>query len=359
MLGSNFTVSQTLPSFLCSLCVMALVMTITKDANASERIFSVGYSRLSTADPMGGQMQYSLWYPTEVSDGVVRVGPFEFPGTWDAEPATGQFGLVILSHGSGGSDLGHWDTAIALAKAGFIAAAPLHPRNNFHDDIHDDQRIVLDGRPLQLSAVIDALLAQGAWSSRIDSKKIAAFGFSAGGYTVLAALGAEREYSRTLDHCERHAEEDPYCRIINGAGRAARARAYADPAQRAFDGRLCAAVIVDPFTAPFSDAALEALPPAKLLFFRPELENKLKAEFHVSRVIRLLKQRDDFPDPQEIVVPKANHYSFIAPIPEVVAQSIPEIASDPEGFDRAAFHDVMNSTIVTFFKQALSDCVEN
>ena len=359
MLGSNFTVSQILPSFLCSLCAIALVMTITKDANASERIFGVGYSRLSTADPMGGQMQYSLWYPTEVSDGVVRLGPFEFPGTWDAEPATGQFGLVILSHGSGGSDLGHWDTAIALAKAGFIVAAPLHPRNNFRDDIHDDQRIVLDGRPLQLSAVIDALLAQGTWSSRIDSKKIAAFGFSAGGYTVLAALGAEREYSRTLDHCERHAEEDPYCRIINGAGRAARAKAYADPAQRAFDGRLCAAVIADPFTAPFSDATLEALPPAKLLFFRPEVENKLKAEFHVSRVVRLLKQRDDFPDPQEIVVPKANHYSFIAPIPDVVAQSIPEIASDPEGFDRAAFHDVMNSTIVTFFKQALSDCVEN
>jgi len=287
------------------------------------------------------------------------LGPFEFPGTRDAEPAAGQFGLVILSHGSGGSDLGHWDTAIALAEAGFIAAAPLHPRNNFHDDIHDDQRIVLDGRPRQLSAVIDALLAQEAWSSRINSKKIAAFGFSAGGYTVLAALGAEREYSRTLDHCERHAEEDPYCRIINGAGREARARAYAEPAQRIHDGRLCAAVIADPFTGPFSDATLKALPPAKLLFFRPEVENKLKAEFHVSRVVRLLKQRDDFPDPQEIVVPKANHYSFIAPIPEVVAQSIPEIASDPEGFDRAAFHDVMNSTIVTFFKQVLSDCVEN
>jgi dienelactone hydrolase len=96
---------------------------------------------------------------------------------------------VILSHGSGGSDLVHWDTAIALAEAGFIAAAALHPRNNFHEGIHDDQRIVLDGRPRQLSAIIDALLAQQAWSSRINFKKIAAFGFSAGGYTVLAALG--------------------------------------------------------------------------------------------------------------------------------------------------------------------------
>ncbi len=330
--------------------------------------FGVGFSRLSTADPIGGQMQYSLWYPTEVPNGVVRLGPFEFPGTRDAEPATGQFGLVILSHGSGGWDLGHGDTAIALAKAGFIAAAPLHPRNNFHDDIGDDQRIVLDGRPRQLSAVIDALLAQQAWSSRIDSKKIAAFGFSAGGYTVLAALGAEPEFSRILDHCERHAEEDPYCRIIKGAGteeRATRARAYAEPVQRTYDGRLCAAVIADPLTAPFSDATLKALPPAKLLFFRPEVENVIKAEFHVSRVVRLLKQREDFPDPQEIVVPKANHYSFIAPLPESVGKSL----AGPERFDRAAFHEEMsrraalheemNSTIVTFFKQTLSNIAEN
>ena len=327
--------------------------------------FGVGYARLSTADPMGGQMQVSLWYPTTVPDSVVRLGPYEFSGTQDVEPAAGQFGLVILSHGSSGSDLGHRDTAIALAKAGYIAAAPLHPRNSL-GDMGDDQRIVLDGRPRQLSAVIDALLAQPTWSSRIDAKKIAAFGFSAGGYTVLAALGAEPEFSRILDHCERHAEEDPYCRIINGVGaeaRAARARAYAEPAQRCRDGRLCAAVIADPFTAPFSDATLKALPPARLLFFRPEVENMLKAEFHVSRVVRLLKQRDDFPDPQEILVPKANHFSFIAPIPESVGRSL----AGPEGFDRAAFdeemnrratfHEEMNNRIVDFLRDAFSRCV--
>ncbi len=330
--------------------------------------YGVGFTKLFTADPMGGQMQVLLWYPTKVPDSIVRLGPYEFPGTQDAEPAAGQFGLVILSHGSGGSDLGHRDTAIALAKAGFIAAAPLHPRNNFRDDIGDDQRIVLDGRPRQLSAVIDALLAQRVWSSRIDSKKIAAFGFSAGGYTVLAALGAEPKFSRILDHCERHAEADPYCRIINGLSaeeRAARARAYAEPAQRTPDGRLCAAVIADPFTAPFSDATLKALPPARLLFFWPEAENMLKAEFHVSRVVRLLKQRDDFPDPQDILLPKAHHFSFVAPLPESVGRSL----AGPEGFDpaafheemnrRAALHEEMNRTIVTFFKQALSDCAEN
>ena len=306
-------------------------------------------------------MRYSLWYPTAVSNGVVRAGPLTFQGTRDAEPADGPFALVILSHGSGGGDLGHWDTAVGLAEAGFIAAALLHPRNNFRHDVGDDKRIVLDGRPRQLSAVIDALLAQPPWSRRIDARKIGAFGFSAGGYTVLAALGAAPVHTRTLDHCERHAEKDPYCRIINGAGRAARVRAYADPAQRALDGRLRAAVIADPFAAPFSDLALRALPPVKLLFLRPEVEDVLTAEFHVSRVVRVLRQRDDFPDPQMIVLPKSKHLSFVAPFPESVGRSL----AGPEGFDPAAYreemtrrtllHDEMNRAIVTFFKDAFSD----
>ncbi|MFB3154422.1 MAG: alpha/beta hydrolase family protein, partial [Candidatus Acidiferrales bacterium] len=252
---------------------------------------------------------------------------------------------------------------VALAKAGFIAAAPLHPRNNFLDDIGDDQRIVLDGRPRQFSAVIDALLEEPAWSDRIDPEKIAAFGHSAGGYAVLAALGAEPEFSRILDHCERHAEEDPYCSSVglsDVAARKTRAMEYAGPPQNFHDGRLCAAVIADPFAVPFSDATLKALPPAQLLFFRPEVENVVKAEFHVSRVVRLLKQRDDFPDPQVILFPKAHHFSFIAPIPESVGKSL----AGPDRFDRAAFHDEMdrrtalheemNSTIVPFFKRAFA-----
>ncbi len=64
----------------------------------------------------------------------------------------------------------------------------------------------------------------------------------------------------------------------------------------------------------------------------------LKAEFHVSRVVRLLKQRDDFPNPQDIVLPEADHFSFIPPFPESVGKSL----AGPERFDRAAFHEEMN-----------------
>lgn len=353
MSGSRFKAPLIPLLLLCSLCVTVNAVV----AGASEREFSVGFARLSTSDPMGGEMPYALWYPTKVPDGMVKLGAIEFPGTRDAEPAAGPFGLVILSHGSGGSPLGHWDTAVALVRAGFIAAAPMHPRNNFRDDIGSHKRIVLDGRPLQLSAVIDALLADQAWSGRIDERRIAAFGFSAGGYTVLAALGPERDYTRIIDHCKRHGEQDPYCRVINWRG-SGRAEAYAKPVSPTHEDRLCAGVIADPFATPFSDAALNAIPPAKLLFYVPEMENVLKAEFHGSRVFRLLKQRDDFPEPKEIVVPGANHFSFLAPVPEAIAERVPRIAFDQPGFDRAAFHDEMNRTIVTFLKQALADCVK-
>ena len=358
MPGSILKAPQFIAFLLRGLCVIVVAMAVATETAASEKEFNVGFSRLSTPDPMGGDMPYALWYPTDVPDGTVNIGATEFPSTQDAEAAAGPFGLVILSHGSGGSPLGHRDTAIALARAGFIAAAPMHPRNNFRDDIGSHPRIVLDGRPRQLSAVIDALLADPAWSGRIDRRRIGAFGFSAGGYTVLAALGPERDYTLIIDHCKRHGGQDPYCGVVSWRIQG-RAEAYAKPVDRTHDARLCAAVIADPFATPFSDAALKAMPPAKLLFYVPEEENVLKAAFHGSRVFRVLKQRDDFPEPREIVVPKANHFSFLAPIPEAIAKRVPRIAYDQPGFDRAAFHDQMNRTIVTFFKQALADCPKN
>ena len=74
MFSSRFGVKQILLLLLCRLCAIAVVMLISTDADASEREFGVGFSRLSTADPMGGEMQYSLWYPTTVPNGVVIYG---------------------------------------------------------------------------------------------------------------------------------------------------------------------------------------------------------------------------------------------------------------------------------------------
>ena len=82
-------------------------------------------------------------------------------------------------------------------------------------------------------------------------------------------------------------------------------------------------------------------------------------------MVRLLKQRDDFPDPQEILLPGAHHLSFVAPVPESIGASL----ARPEPFDRAAFreemnhratlHEEMNRHIVTFFREAFVDCAKS
>ncbi len=90
-----------------------------------------------------------------------------------------------------------------------------------------------------------------------------------------------------------------------------------------------------------------------------------KAEFHVSRVVRLLTQRDDFPEPQDILLPGGHHLSVVAPVPESIGESL----AGPERFDRASFrqemirraalHEQMNRRIVTFFREAFVDSVED
>ena len=102
--------------------------------------------------------------------------------------------LVVISHGHGGSYAGHLDTATALANAGFVVAALTHNGDSWRDQ---SRPTAIWERPRQLKLLTDYML--GAWSDheRLDANRVGAFGFSAGGFTVLAAAGGEPDL-RTL-----------------------------------------------------------------------------------------------------------------------------------------------------------------
>ncbi len=138
----------------------------------------VGFTHLVMDDPVGGKMRVSMWYPTDEAGGTVKAGPFVFSATKDAQLKAGKFGLVIISHGTGGSDLGHRNIAVELARKGHIVAAPLHPRDNYKDSSGVGKQSVMEGRPLQLSATVSSLLSHEKWKKHINEKQIGAFGFS-------------------------------------------------------------------------------------------------------------------------------------------------------------------------------------
>ncbi len=319
----------------------------------------VGFTRFGIDDPMGGKMQVSLWYPTDTPSETVVIGPFSFPGTREAKPNDDMAGLVVISHGTQGSDLGHRNVAVALADMGFIVAAPLHPRDNFRDNSGVGRRIVMEGRPRQVSAVVDGLLSHASWGRRIDANRIGAFGFSLGGYTVLSVLGAEPDMSHIITHCDRP-DTDPFCDVIRGGYRSSDntlAQEYRTEFTNLTDTRFCAAVIVDPVAVPFSDEAVVQIKTPYVQVWRPENQNVLLASAHASRVVEQLNKRAKFEETEEIVVPHAQHYSFIAPFPSQIKASLPKaLTSDSPKFNREEFHIGFADRVAEFLRSRLNRC---
>jgi predicted dienelactone hydrolase len=63
--------------------------------------------------------------------------------------------LVVISHGVQGSLASHYDTAIALAQAGFTVAAVTHTGDNGQDQSYVGNRIDLTNRPAEMRRLVD------------------------------------------------------------------------------------------------------------------------------------------------------------------------------------------------------------
>ena len=73
----------------------------------------------------------------------------------------------------------------------------------------------------------------------------------------------------------------------------------------------------------------------------------LRVQYHGERLARTL------PRVECVLVKGAGHFSFVTSFPAVLRLVAGEGARDPDGFDRDAFHEVMNREIVGFFSRTL------
>lgn len=109
----------------------------------------------------------------------VRVTMWEPSGS---EPWPG----VMLSHGTGGATKDLAWLAVALRDAGFLVAGVDHHGNSYQDEYLAEGFARTWERALDVSLLIDRLVGEGL----ADPERIGAAGFSLGGYTVAALLGA-------------------------------------------------------------------------------------------------------------------------------------------------------------------------
>jgi predicted dienelactone hydrolase len=182
----------------------------------------------------------------------------------------------------------------------------------------------------------------GRWTGRthLDPSQVGLFGFSAGGATGLVAIGGVPDMTRVRTHCAAHPEF--VCTLMSSATAAdAAPRWTSTPAVRA-------AVIAAPglgFTfAP--DGLRDAKVPVQL--WQGAADTNVPPATNGGLVRARLPGRVDFH-----LVPKAGHAAFLAPCGPLAFAMPRRVCGDPSGFDRKAFHDTFNRSVVTFFNRQL------
>jgi len=306
--------------------------------------------QVAGATPDAPKTTVALYYPTLAAPRATAMGPFALNAAIGAKSVDNVKALILLSHGIGGSELGHSVVAQALARNGYLVAALRHPGDNWQDRslIEKSPERYFDERPRQASRVIDAILIDPAWKDRIasDSRgpRVGALGHSAGGYTVLALAGARPDLSRIRTHCLAEAAEDP---IFCGIGRADGAMLPPPAALPSLkDDRVRAIVAMAPAGVPLTAESLAAVRPATMIYVA-ELDRFLVPRFHAEWVASHL------PAANLHRVANAWHFAFMDSPSMPIPSPDGDIAANPPGFDRAAFLKQLADEITAFFDKAL------
>jgi predicted dienelactone hydrolase len=298
----------------------------------------VGFQTVSMSSGTSTPIPVAIWYPTDAAPSEQRLGLFTQSVAPDAPFKGRALRLIVISHGNGGSDDGHYDTALALAKAGFVVAALEHTGDNYRDQ---SRATDVANRPRELHRLIDYMLSEWPGHGALDASGVGAFGFSSGGFTVLAAAGGESDLSRVAHHCAAHPAFFD-CTLVAAHGAPV-------PGAQVFvhDRRIRALVVAAPALGfAFVHGLSSVTQPVQL--WRADDDHILPAPDYADAV------RAALPSPPEFhTVPKADHWDFLAPCSEALAQAVPMICKSAPGFDRAAFHASFDRAVVAFFEANL------
>ena len=157
-----------------ALFAAALLSAAPDRAEATE----VGFSELRIANGQEKPLVVGVWYPAAAPAQDHPLGAHVQTVAPSAPVAGEHLPLIVMSHGNGGNYQNNYDTALALAKAGFVAVAVSHT-----GDTHEDQSraVYVMDRPQHMHRLIDYMLSEWPDHTRLDAGRVGTFGFSIGG----------------------------------------------------------------------------------------------------------------------------------------------------------------------------------
>jgi predicted dienelactone hydrolase len=307
-------------------------------------------------------LTWSAWYPA--ADGASEQALFEDPRSesWFAfGPAarnapvdpTRRYPLVLLTHGTGGAGLQQEWLARDLAVRGFIAVAADHHGNSNTEPYRAEGFLCWWERVRDLTVLLDDLATRGEFAARIDIDRVFVVGYSLGGCTAAALIGAitgasrfqsgpgNREQARGPKEFPDLADHLPGLQASSAVFRESWARMsddYRDP-------RFKAALLLAPGRSVqgFTETSLAAIEmPTRILvggsdFLRP--------------VAQWLHQRIRSSS-LDILAPKAAHYAFLPEATEAGRSAAPDYCIDAPGVDRRAIHRQTAAIAAELFQPA-------
>ena len=301
---------------------------------------TVGFELVDIPRADGQPLHGAFWYPSTSAASSMRVGWANQIVAKNGTIVGSRLPLIVISVGALGTWSGHSDTAISLAQAGFVVASVTY------DEVGAGGLLKAFGLPKQFRELIDYALQGWHGGDHLDPARIGAFGFSLGGFAVLAAVGGTPTIERIASHC-RNAPTEWSCSLA-AAHKLDLALGPPQAGAFAVDRRIKAAVIVAPALGYlFDDHGLDSVH-IPIQLWQASRDTVLAEPWNSQAVKR------DLPLPPEYhLVQGADHGDFTAPCAPDIATKIPQICRGKSGFDRELFHVSLNSAIVHFFQKSL------
>jgi predicted dienelactone hydrolase len=275
----------------------------------------------------------------------------------NAPAARGLFPVILLSHDMASNGLAHHDLCSALARAGFVVAAPTHSADNSKDANALFSAALYYHRPRQLAAVLDNLARNAKFGGIMDFSRIGVLGSGIGAATVLQLAGVDIDPDSFSAYCASVPADGTFCnkwaysRLLRfpADSRAIRAK-YGKNAFAPRQENIRAIGLLAPgglFMLDKNGLAGLKLPLAAVFAEQDELYRAMPFPAPLAQSVRtsLLKETD--------------HYSVNAPCPEEFLSLLPEScgAMPRELRDKAALE--RDNFFTTFFRSELGLPVES
>ncbi|MEO8451567.1 MAG: alpha/beta fold hydrolase [Gemmatimonadota bacterium] len=258
-------------------------------------------------------------YPTRTPPTPTAFGPYTIDVSPDATVAEGRFPLVVISHGTGGSHLLYRTIGTHLAQSGFVVAMLEHHGNNRNNNVMADTHENLVNRPRHVRLTIDAVCPDPQLGASVEPNNVAVIGHSMGGYTALAVAGGT-PWSKSRQRVD----------------------VTADPRVRAL-------ALLAPATAWYLPADSLSKVTVPILMLIAE-HDPYTPRWHADLVL------DGVPDRAQVtcrVIENAGHFSFLSPFPPHMKSPSFLPSTDPEGFDREAFHERLSGELLDYLDERL------